>query len=343
MTASKLTLPDGRVLCVHALGDPTGHPVVFLHGGGLGATGLFAAPCDPIARDLGLRVLAPDRPGLGGSSPAPGRTVLDWAADLAAMADALGLDRFPLVAHSGGAAYALACARRLPDRVTAVALSSAMPSRPLVTHDRALPLRLRLGAWWTAAIPGLALRVMFRQVARGMARAPERTGRAFLRRLPACERPLLATPESQAHLRACVAAALRQGSAGAIADLRLILADWGVPLREVHQPVTLWHGTEDATARPALAQALARRLPAAELRLLPDAGHLTAWLGNIRPILGSLSMARSGPRSRSPASRPPTAAASPAASSTPAPAAPPTSSSLPSSCSARSPPWSRRR
>lgn len=106
MTTGNITLGDGRVLCVHEFGDPAGRPVVFCHGGGLGATGRFAAYGDESARRLGLRVLAPDRPGLGGSSLRPRRTVLDWPRDVAAMTDALGVGAFHVVAHSGGAGLA---------------------------------------------------------------------------------------------------------------------------------------------------------------------------------------------------------------------------------------------
>ena len=68
----------------------------------------------------------PQRPGLRPLDPQPGRTLLDFAADLDRLADALGLDRFAVLGVSAGGPYAVACAHRLPDRVTAAAAVSSL-------------------------------------------------------------------------------------------------------------------------------------------------------------------------------------------------------------------------
>lgn len=67
----------------------------------------------------GIRVVSPDRPAYGGSSPQPGRSMADWPSDVAAIADALGIDRFVVAGHSSGGPYAVACASLLPERVLA--------------------------------------------------------------------------------------------------------------------------------------------------------------------------------------------------------------------------------
>ena len=110
-----LTLPDGRTLHVYDTGGP-GLPVLWQHG-----TPNIGAPPVPLfaaAERLGLRWVGHDRPGYGGSSPQPGRTVAAVAADVAAVADALGIDRFAVMGHSGGGPHALACGALLPDRVS---------------------------------------------------------------------------------------------------------------------------------------------------------------------------------------------------------------------------------
>jgi pimeloyl-ACP methyl ester carboxylesterase len=48
-----------------------------------------------------VRVLAIDRPGIGRSTFQPGRSLLDWPTDVAAVADFLGLDRFAVLGVSG--------------------------------------------------------------------------------------------------------------------------------------------------------------------------------------------------------------------------------------------------
>jgi pimeloyl-ACP methyl ester carboxylesterase len=288
MTSSNITLSDNRVLCIHEFGDPKGRPIFFFHGSGLGATGLFAASCDKEAQKRHLRVLAPDRPGLGGSTPKSGRSVLDWTDDVAQSADALRLGSFPVIAHSGGACYALACAWKLRDRISCVRLSSAMASRPIVTQDKAVPFAVKAGTWFTAAMPRWVFSAMFKKIMRDMHNDPEKAGQAFLSRLPDCERPVLATADNQANLRTCLASALRQGTTWAIDDLHLILGEWGVVLKEVTQPVILWHGQRDSMASPHTAVALARLMPAAELKLVPQAGHLSTWLCCVQDVLASV-------------------------------------------------------
>lgn len=66
-----------------------------------------------------IRVVCPDRPGYGGSSPRPGRSFTDWPGDVRALADALGLERFILAGHSSGGPYVVACLALLPERVSA--------------------------------------------------------------------------------------------------------------------------------------------------------------------------------------------------------------------------------
>jgi pimeloyl-ACP methyl ester carboxylesterase len=111
-------LADGRVLRTRDRGAADGRPVFLLHGG-LGSR-LVLDPLSATAA-AGLRLLSYDRPGFGGSTPQPGRTVADTAADVAAIADQLHLDGFAVWGESGGGPFALACAALLPDRVVAAA------------------------------------------------------------------------------------------------------------------------------------------------------------------------------------------------------------------------------
>src|SRR5581483_9655535 len=95
----QLGLADGRVLGYAEYGDPGGTPLVYLHG--FPGSRIAGGVLDEAARAAGVRVLAPDRPGLGLSSPRPGRTLLDLADDVRELADALAIDRFAVVGESG--------------------------------------------------------------------------------------------------------------------------------------------------------------------------------------------------------------------------------------------------
>jgi pimeloyl-ACP methyl ester carboxylesterase len=118
--------PDGRTLAVEEAGDPAGRPVL-IHNGTPNSR-LIYAPVDADAKARGLRLISYDRPGYGGSSPHPGRTVADCAADVRAICATLGIDRLATWGISGGGPHVLACAALLPDLVVAAAsLASPAP------------------------------------------------------------------------------------------------------------------------------------------------------------------------------------------------------------------------
>src|SRR5436305_12226700 len=91
-TARTVKLPDGGSRGYAEYGDPAGKPVLFMHG--YPDSHLTRNPDDGLTASLGVRLIIPDRPGIGQSDFAPARAVLDRAADVAALADRLGLDRF---------------------------------------------------------------------------------------------------------------------------------------------------------------------------------------------------------------------------------------------------------
>jgi pimeloyl-ACP methyl ester carboxylesterase len=138
-----LTLPSGRVLGYAEFGAPNGRPLLFFHG--FPSSRLEARGLDLIARKRGIRVLALDRPGFGLSGPQPGRRIVDWPDDVRAFARHVHLDSFAVLGGSGGAPYALACAKVLPaDVLQAVGLVSAAP--PWEVGYGAMPYSARLTA-----------------------------------------------------------------------------------------------------------------------------------------------------------------------------------------------------
>jgi len=118
--------PDGRTLAVEDCGDPAGRPVL-VHMGTPNSRHLYG-PNVRDAAERGLRLISCDRPGYGGSSPQPGRTVADCAGDVRMICAELGIDRLATWGISGGGPHVLACAALLPDLVTAAAsLASLAP------------------------------------------------------------------------------------------------------------------------------------------------------------------------------------------------------------------------
>ena len=116
MVDTTMTLPDGRTLAYTEIGAPGGPVALYFHGAPGSRLELVAL--DEAFAAVGVRVVTPDRPGYGGSTPRRGRTTADWADDVAALADHLGVERFAVMGLSSGGPYAVACASLLGDRVT---------------------------------------------------------------------------------------------------------------------------------------------------------------------------------------------------------------------------------
>lgn len=281
----RLRLADGRTLACLALGDPGGSPILYFHGyPGSRLEGRLAAGT---ARRLGVRLLAPDRPGFGESTSLPGRTIGAWAADMADLADQFALKRFAVVGVSGGGPYALACAARIPERVTRVALVGALGPlvRKQLTHDMVMLNRLALAL--AARSPRLA-RLAVQLAARWVRRHPERQLAHMMAGAPPADRRVLADPGFRALFIESTAEALRQGGRGAAWELTLLARPWDFRLQDVPIPVRIWQGLADNIVPAAIAQHLAAVLPNSECHYLPDEGHLSLIVRHLDAVLADL-------------------------------------------------------
>jgi pimeloyl-ACP methyl ester carboxylesterase len=283
LTTRIITLPDGRDLAYEEYGDPHGVPVLSFHGGL--SSRLDAAPAQGAARELGIRLLSPDRPGMGRSSFQPGRTLLDWPADVAALADQLGLERFAVMGWSCGGPYAAACAARLAERVTSVALlSSAVPldrfgsSRGLTTDDRVLLFLTRRAPILASA----AMRFFIGDA------SDTRLFKELARSFPAVDRAVLKAQPNPAEAVAFVKESMRQGTAGCLQDYRIFGDPWGFGLEEVRVPVQIWEGTDDHTGPPEYREFLLTHIPHATVHLVPGEGHLSLLPHHAAEILKTL-------------------------------------------------------
>lgn len=267
----RLRLADGRTLAILESGDPVGGPVLYFHGyPGSRLEGRIAAGA---AQRHGLRLLAPDRPGFGESTFLPGRTIGAWAADVAELADRLELERFAILGVSGGGPYALACAARIPERISRVGLIGAPGPLAGGQFTHGMTTRNRLALELAARSPSLA-RLLVRLLAWWIRRCPERQLAHMLATAPPADRRVLADPRYRARVVESTAEALRQGGRGVAWELTLLARPWGFRLQEVSVPVRIWHGLADNIVPAAAAQHLAAELPSSECRYLPDEGHL---------------------------------------------------------------------
>jgi len=283
---SSLRLADGRTLAYAEHGDAGGTPVLFFHG--LPGSRLTRHPNESLAADAGVRLFTFDRPGYGRSTAQPGRRIVDWAGDVEQFAREAGLDRFAIVAWSGGAPYALAVARAMRERVTGVVLVA--PVAPLAgtsaVDDLSPALRRRVRVARLA--PWLVGLSVSRDV-RAFARDPQRAlDRAFAG-APACDRDVLADDAIRAMYVESRAEAYRQGPRPVLQDALLYLRPWEFDVGDVEAPVRIFHGELDETIAPAHGKQLAALLPKQESTFVDGEGHmlcLTRWEEILRAAVG---------------------------------------------------------
>lgn len=281
-------LPDGAVVAFEEYGDPRGVPVMFCHG--WPSSRIMARLTDEPARDLGIRVISPDRPGISGSSLHRDRKLSDWPRVVERIIEHLGVREFRVLAISGGAPYAYATAIAMPQQVRAIAIvAGAPPMAEIVDAQGLLPLYR-----WMLALhrtrPRLLRRLFY--VVRPV----------LSLRLPIRFRPLLL---KTLMLRPCDAESLRDGDAfeaifesqrrawrgsaeGVMADAQIYAQPWGFAIEDVRVPVRLWHGKEDRAFSVQLAEAVAKRLPNCKARFVDDAGHYSLPIRHMREILQDL-------------------------------------------------------
>jgi pimeloyl-ACP methyl ester carboxylesterase len=274
-------LEGGRRLGYREYGDPAGRPLVSCHGGLV--CGLDAAPLEAHARSLSIRLIAPDRPGIGGSDPAPGRTTADGAGDVTGLLDALGIDRAAVLGWSMGGQYALACAALAPDRITAaVVVAGALPLDDPATLAALNAMDRRLTAL-ARRRPRLA-RAAFRLMGAAARRAPAAWTRALTQGAVPDERAALAGPSGRTLARAA-ATALRGGT-GMVEEYRAWSRPWGFAPEEVACPTVVWQGGDDHLIPARWGAELVRRIPDARLAALPGSGHFLIY-AHAREVLAS--------------------------------------------------------
>ncbi len=270
-TDAIVVLRDGRVLSYAEHGDPAGIPVLFFHG--VMASRLAVHPDRHVLHALGIRLVALDRPGYGLSAPHPGRTLRDWADDVAELVDHLGLRRFHVLGWSGGGPHAMACAMAMPGRAIRASLVSSMgqPGVAASIRDGLGPNR-RLWNLALRAPDGIVARAGD-LVIRHSQRFPHRFYRSTMARLSEPDQAVAARPEIKRWVIDYRAEGLRQGTAGIREDARLLLDPWPFDPKTMDCQVDLWHGALDYVVPLPLVQHLAEALPFCTPHLLPTEGH----------------------------------------------------------------------
>jgi pimeloyl-ACP methyl ester carboxylesterase len=276
-TPRSLRLPDGRELAWSEWGRPDGRPVLFSPGAGM--SGVLGFGTD-VLDDLGLRLLALDRPGLGRSSPDPGKTYASWAADVRCLVETLGLRRVLGVGFSQGAPFAAALAGA--ELLDALALVAGQDDLRAQRHLLVPEVAGMLDA--VDADPA--------GFERGIARVAdaEWLWGVILTTAAPVDRARYEGTDLGAAVRAALADGFAQGAEGYARDLVTALGPWPVRPEGITAPVHLWYGAHDTSTvhSPDLGAALAARIPSARHTVLDDEGGALLWT-RARDVLAALA------------------------------------------------------
>ena len=273
-------LRDGRDLGYATVGDPDGDPLVLFHG--FPNSRVFAAAFDDVAREQGVRVIAPERPGFGVSDPDPDRALTDWPADVADMADALELAKFPVLGISAGGPYAAVTAALLDQRVERAGIVCGLgPMAAVGVRDRlwyysarALPPAAKL-ALWLGGRQALKDRDAFLESMADSA-AP-------------ADGPVWTGELGQVVHASMIESRRHHGLDPLVTETALFGRSWGFDLGSVDVPTWLWYGKEDTVVPAAMGLYLADAIPTAEAHVYPDLGHLSTVERTAEEVFETLS------------------------------------------------------
>jgi pimeloyl-ACP methyl ester carboxylesterase len=271
-----IVLADGRRLAYTMWGSPDGVPLLYLHG--MPGSRLWC-PDESATVSANVRLIIPDRPGIGRSDVSEGRTLSDWPADVAGLADALGIDRFAVVGISAGGVYAASCAALIPERLTAVGIANSRPAkwahaeRPEAYYE-----------WDADAQAEFDLAQQDPVSAADLAAQHFAEDEGELQQYPAQihseleaaegDRWFFADGDRAAIFDAHIQETFRQGLPALRWELISPFLPWGFRLADIPIAVHLWHGAQDPWVTQAEVDLSAKAIPDCTLTVWPDCGHL---------------------------------------------------------------------
>lgn len=249
------------------------------------------------AKQLGIRIIAVSRPGVGASLPQCGRRLIDWPPLVRELAAALALPRFHLLGVSGGGPYALAAAWGLADLTEGVAVVCGAPPVAEIGSARGFNFAYRAMLGTHRHLPSV-MRAMFRLLHPLTRVKPPAWLMVLLRGfLVGPDKATLSDPAIAQMCSEGFRGAWGEYRDGVFEDAELYTQPWGFPIEDIRVPLRVWHGTEDQNFFPSVAE-YARRIPGGNLRIVEGEGHYSlpsAARGTFSPTSSPLPAQRSRP------------------------------------------------
>lgn len=279
-------LPDGRTLTYAEHGLRNGKPVFYFHG--MAGSRLEPAMLDgDVFEKAGIRLIACDRPGMGGSDFQPGRRFSHWPGDIVKLADTLGLGKFGVFGVSGGAGYVSACARLIPDRLSAALIVSGAGFMDSPEARAGLPV-MGWVLWWVAARSVRLTHLLLNLTKPRSLADPAKIQHQMMRSMLPVDAAVFERPGRLEAFIASGAESMRQGVRGIAWDTHVCARPWDFQLEEICFPVRLLHGEADRNVPVGVARKVAAAIPGCQATFYLDEGHFSTLANHLDEVVIAL-------------------------------------------------------
>jgi pimeloyl-ACP methyl ester carboxylesterase len=290
-----ITLSNGLRLGYAEYGDPRGEVAFYFHG--WPSSRLQGCLFDDLAKKHGMRLICPDRPGIGLSDPQPGRTLEDWQQTLTELAAHVGADNWHVIAWSGGGPYVLATALLMPKRILSASIICGAP--PLIfLGDREMFWIYRLLIQLRKLLPTVLGGILKLGAVIARMKPGCLVHRLLLNMLGAEDRRILNDPKVFKVVCEATLGALKRPAADVIADADIYLSEWGFEVSRISIPIHFWHGKQDRNIDWTYTQRLASLIPHAVTHFSEHDGHYSMPVTHAEQIITTAMQKSEQPNER---------------------------------------------
>ncbi len=285
-----MELSDGRRLGYAEYGDINGKPVFYIHGS-FGSRLEAAFVEEEKVRDLAVRLICIDRPGMGLSDYQFDRRILDLPNDILELANHIGLAKkqFSIIGGSGGGPYALACAYKIsPERLRSCCVVSGLG--PYELDKTGMGSRgknqLIMARYFPWVFHFLLWFMMGRKAKAENRKWWEKNFQKLNKSLPIPDQEVVLNPFIVDRMINKTIEAFRHGSKGPSHDFKLYTKPWGFKLEEIPKTtkVFIFHGELDTSVPVSMARTMSEQIPICEPNFYPNEAHLSVLINNFKEI-----------------------------------------------------------
>jgi len=273
-----LQLSDGRNLSYCEYGQITGNPVFYFHGFPGSRLDVEFFGGNEAARKSNIRLISVDRPGYGFSDIQPGRSFMDWPGDIIELADKLGIDKFSILAYSGGAPYALVCANTIPGRINKLIIVSCMT--PFIA-----PMAKEGTAMLIPKMPGVLQNMMLKGMRKMLTKNPDKILENLNKSMPDVDKTIMQDVQIGEAFLNTLSESFRTGHKGAKQEAKMYKKEWGFDPSGIKHKIYLFHGEQDLNVKIESAKYLVKLLPDCKSKFYPNEGHMSLINNHIDEIL----------------------------------------------------------